>query len=84
MENCFVNLRFSKTCGVTAFEVFQFLSIFVAKVTAELPSLMDLFVNIKKTFSVQIKEMIKNQVTKWIISQVGLIQGMFINLCWKS
>ncbi|MCI8408855.1 MAG: hypothetical protein HFJ09_06235 [Lachnospiraceae bacterium] len=50
----------SKNCGVPAFEVFQFLSLLAAKVTAALPSLMALFVNITKTFSVQITEMIKN------------------------
>lgn len=52
--------------------------------TTALQSLMALFVNITKTFSVQITEMIKNQVANWMESQAGFIQAMFGNLCWES
>ena len=45
---------------------------------------MALFVDIAKTFSVKITEMIKNQVTNWIASQATFIQAMFSDLCWES
>lgn len=52
--------------------------------TNALQSLMALFVNIAKTFSVQITEMIKNQVTNWMASQARFIRVMFSGLCWES
>ena len=52
--------------------------------TTALQSLMALFVNIAKTFSAKITEMIKNQVSNWMASQAGFIQAMFGNLCWES
>lgn len=53
-------------------------------ITNALQSLMALFVDIAKTFSVKITEMIKNQVTNWIASQATFIQAMFSDLCWES
>lgn len=52
--------------------------------TTALQSLMALFVNIAKTFSAKITEMIKNQVSNWMASQAGFIQAMFGDLCWES
>ena len=52
--------------------------------TNALQSLMALFVNIAKTFSVQITEIIKNQVTNWMASQAKFIRAMFSDLCWES
>ncbi len=52
--------------------------------TNALQSLMALFVDIVKTFSAQITEMIKNQVSNWMASQAAFIQAMFSNLCWES
>lgn len=52
--------------------------------TTALQSLMALFVNIAKTFSAKITEMIKNQVSNWMTSQAGFIQAMFGDLCWES
>lgn len=52
--------------------------------TNALQSLMALFVDIVKTFSAQITEMIKNQVSNWMASQATFIQAMFSNLCWES
>jgi hypothetical protein len=45
---------------------------------------MALFVDIVKTFSAQITEMIKNQVSNWIASQATFVQAMFSDLCWES
>lgn len=53
-------------------------------ITNALQSLMTLFVDIVKTFSAQITEMIKNQVTNWIASQATFVQAMFGDLCWES
>ena len=52
--------------------------------TTALQSLMALFVNIAKSFSAKITEMIKNQVNNWMASQAGFIQAMFGDLCWES
>ena len=53
-------------------------------ITNALQSLMTLFVDIVKSFSAQITEMIKNQVSNWIASQATFIQAMFGDLCWES
>ena len=53
-------------------------------VTKALQSLMTLFVNIAKTFSAQITEMIKEQVCNWMSSQASFIQALFSDLCWES
>lgn len=53
-------------------------------ITNALQSLMTLFVDIVKSFSVKITEMIKKQVNNWIASQATFIQAMFGDLCWES
>ena len=53
-------------------------------ITNALQSLMTLFVDIVKSFSVKITEMIKKQVNNWIASQATFIQAMFGDLCCES
>lgn len=52
--------------------------------TNALQSLMTLFVNITRTFSTTITDMIKKQVYNWMTSHARFIQAMFSDLCWES